>query len=69
MGASFPKKSGDVKNMAQKRAAILAAIACKNSGKWIPHTIRDDGTIIINGQDREEGDNKLEEVDEDDEDE
>ena len=65
MGALFPKKSGDVKNVAQKRAAILTAIACINSGKWIPHTIEDDGTIVINGQDREEDDNELEEVDED----
>jgi hypothetical protein len=63
MGALFPKKSGDVKNVAQKRAAILTAIACINSGKWIPHTIEDDGNIVINGQDREE--NELEEVDED----
>lgn len=29
MGAPFPKKSADVKNVAQKRAAIIAVIACK----------------------------------------
>jgi hypothetical protein len=73
MGAPFPKKSADVKNVAQKRTAILAAIACKNSGEWIPHTIMDDGTIIISRQDREEDDNELgeeeEEEEEDDEDE
>ena len=31
MGAPFPKKSADVKNVAQKRAAIIAAIACKKN--------------------------------------
>ena len=61
MGALFSKKSGDVKNVAQKRAAILTAIACINSGKWIPHTIKDDGTICYQWtRHGREDDNELE---------
>ena len=63
MGAPFPKKSADVKNVAQKRAAIIAAIACKKktTGKWVPNTILDDGTIAFNEQDKEGEENQVEE--------
>ena len=61
MGAPFPKKSTDVKNVAQKRAAIIAAIACKKTGKWVPNTILDDGTIDVNEQDKEREENQVEE--------
>ena len=67
MGAPFPEKSEDVKSVAQKRAAIIVAIARKNSKKWVPHTILDDGTIVINAQDKEGEVNQLEEGDEEDE--
>jgi hypothetical protein len=60
MGAPFPEKSEDVKSVAQKRAAIIVAIARKNSKKWVPHTILDDGTIVINAQDKEGEVNQLE---------
>jgi hypothetical protein len=66
MGAPFPETSAEVKSVAQKRVAIIAALVKKRRGKWIPHTIMEDGTIVINDKDKRGVEDQVDEEDHDD---